>query len=388
MTVAANDGIFKGDHPMRKVALAAFMWTVVGCTGIGLWAAGTEPANVPDPMAANLYQEAARAIVVKSPASADFKSPPYPPDSADWRKAAIAAWDADASTRLMVHHARHLNDTQWPDDPSYLVPCREVGNNLGDAALYLDFQGWHAQAVDQVRDMIHLADLLQEKRPSYGLLVRMLYGAGVRAMALNRLQQIVAGIQITDDASNIHDLQASTARELIAQLLGAPKAIDVMTDTMGGPPGSVAWMVLDKKLNERTLSVFARVKTECTFAAILLACHVYESEKGHWPADLNQMVPDDLPSVPIDPWSKDARTFGYRVIKGGLPDGGDRPLIYCRLSSEDGLFFSINEPHYSFYDDDREGGLSGIHKHGGQFRDIVRWQAQTKNSAPMTRPLP
>lgn len=56
-------------------------------------------------------------------------------------------------------------------------------------------------------------------------------------------------------------------------------------------------------------------------AAIALALRLYELDHGHRPASLNALVPDYLPSVPLDPFSASGRTIGY------LPDA-DPPRLY------------------------------------------------------------
>ena len=371
-----------GDYPVRSIAIVAAIDITLGVAVTRLFGQETRP-DLPIQYAANLYQAAAGAITVRSPSASDFPVPPYPPDSADWRSLAMETWDVSASVRRLARKARPFNDTEWPEDTSYLIPCRELAHNLGDAALYLDFQGRHAEAVEEVRDVFHLADLLEEKRPSNKFLVRVLTGAGIRAIAANRLEEIASAAPLTNDSRNEHDVQISTAHELITQLLATRKAIDLLTDTLGGPPGSAAWMVQGKELNERIIETFGRIKAECTFAAISLACHLFRSDRGRWPNDLSELVPKYLPTVPIDPWSNGKVAFAYVVIKDGLPDGSDRPLIYCRCNSPDGLFFRIDQPEYSYYNEDGSDD-----KHGGQFRDIVRWRPQTNFAGPTTQPLP
>jgi hypothetical protein len=103
---------------------------------------------------------------------------------------------------------------------------------------------------------------------------------------------------------------------------------------------------------------------------------------------LNELVPDYLPAAPMDPWTQNTKPFGYIVIKGGLPDGSDRPLIYCLSDSHDGLFFRTDQPAYGYYSSYPSDDPTSPPKHGGQFRDIVRWQPQINPSGPTTQPLP
>jgi hypothetical protein len=373
---------------MRTVAIAAGIVVTIGLSVVGLSAPETQPADAPMQDASILYQAAADSITVepKSPTLPD--APPYLPDSARWLSVATPEWNTGATERKLVRKARSITDTVWPDDASYQDSCRKLAENLGDAALYLDYQGRHAEGVEEVRDIFHFADLLQEKRPSNKFFLRVLFGAGVRAIAANCLEQIASAVPLTNDPGNDRDLQTKTAHELIAQMFSTRKAIDLLTDTLGGPPGSAAWMSHDNDINQKTLQAFDRIRAECIFAAMSLACHLYQFDKGHWPSDLSQLVPAYLPSIPLDPWGDGKQTFGYVVIKGSLPDGSDRPLIYCRCLSQDGLFFRTDRPAYGFYNPDNPELPVELQKHGGQFRDIVRWQPQTAITGPAIQPLP
>jgi hypothetical protein len=386
------------EESMKHLILAAVVIFIGGIVtaawalaSLASGAPDTQPSTADPAYAAILYAFAANGITIDSPFQYDFDSPPYPPDSQEWRTREKEAFDAGVNVRNIVARVRGIQDTQWSDDASYLNPCREVAVNLGDAALYLDCQGEHAQAVQLVRDILQLADLLEEKRPSDKFLVRVLVGGGIRMIAGIRLQQIASGVPLTKDAANSHDLQFDAAHDLIAQLLKTRKPIELMSDVFGGPPDSPGWRVQGQELNQQLIETFSRVKAECTFAAISLACHMYKSDHGHWPASLNEMVPNYLPFAPPDPWTDEKQPFGFIVIKGGLPDGSDRPLIYCRCNSPDGMFYRVDRPQYSYYNDDGSDLPQTEQKHGGQFRDIVRWQPPANppgSSIPTTAPAP
>jgi len=94
-----------------------------------------------------------------------------------------------------------------------------------------------------------------------------------------------------------------------------------------------------------------RANAECDMAAMSLACHLYRFDTKEWPKSLDDLR-GYLPSIPIDPWGDGTQTLGYVLIKGGLPDGSDRPLVYSRCGMKDGLFFRTDQPAYSFYTSD------------------------------------
>ena len=60
-------------------------------------------------------------------------------------------------------------------------------------------------------------------------------------------------------------------------------------------------------------------------------------------------------------------------MEHGLPDGSDRPLVYSRAESKDGLFFRIDAPQYGWYSGDGSFRPANQQKRGGQFRDVTRW---------------
>ncbi len=113
-----------------------------------------------------------------------------------------------------------------------------------------------------------------------------------------------------------------------------------------------------------------------------LACQLCRFEKSHWPASLDE-VTAYLPGPPADAWG----ALGYALIKGGLPDGSDRPLVYSHIRSKNGIFYRIDEPQYGFYVDDGTTQPASLRKEGGQFRDVSLWAPAKNKSGPTTRPL-
>jgi hypothetical protein len=79
----------------------------------------------------------------------------------------------------------------------------------------------------------------------------------------------------------------------------------------------------------RAIEADIRVRTERRLAAVALAVRLYRVDHdGQFPPSLEALVPAYLPEVPVDPAAPDGRPLKYLVIKGGLPDGGDRPIVY------------------------------------------------------------
>lgn len=117
-----------------------------------------------------------------------------------------------------------------------------------------------------------------------------------------------------------------------------------------------------------------RVRAERRMTAVSLAAQLYRHDHGRWPASLVELTPDYLPAVPSDPFTPDEKPLGYVVLRGALPDGGDRPLVYHTADGTD--HFALygtpppSEPTYGW----RPSVMD-------QFRDLSRWRP-----LPKTRP--
>ena len=90
-----------------------------------------------------------------------------------------------------------------------------------------------------------------------------------------------------------------------------------------------------------------RVVCERRATAVSLAAQLYRADHGGWPQRLEAMVPEYLPAVPVDPYHTDRRALGYEILKGVLPGGGDRPLVYYD-PGEDCAALLRNEPMYQW----------------------------------------
>jgi hypothetical protein len=264
-----------------------------------------------------------------------------------------------------------------------------LANELGDAALYEHQQGHDAEAVDSLRDILHMSDLV-DANPNMAL-VNNLVGAGSTALAMHRLMIISSNVALASDGQQTDALPVVSAKKLIAALLNQPDAETRMGQILkleGVPTPDLA-AVLTEPAFTRPTETFRRVNAARTFAAMSLASHVFYFEQKRWPnsaEELASMLPGGLPK---DPWGDGKQTFGYVLIKGGLPDGSDRPLVYNRDNSGDGLFFRVDEPEYGYYMGDGSTLPWELQKRGGWFNDVASWVPAAKvPGAPTTRPLP
>ena len=341
----------------------------------------TQPSNDAWP----LYSKAALRVEqgfqagITSPAASNFLYTGYPPYEPKWHEMEKRAFEFNAGARTLVRQARSCKTAVWPSSstdgtPSlrYLNQCRALGTEVADAAIYHHLQGNDAEAIESLRDLLHLADLLDA---SEHCLVDPIVGLGVRMVSMHRLEVIAANLSLTVDAADDRRAQVHVIKELIRELWD------------GRDPSVKFTAVLDHAAatheltdRDRFLLVMRRGQMEQRLAAMSLACHVIRFDKSCWPASLTELL-TYLPTEPTDAWGK----MGYALVKAeGFP-GPDRPLVYSRYLSKDGLFYRIDEPQYDLYFGDGSNLPAKQRKEGGQFRDVTRWVPTRTNRSPTTR---
>ena len=72
---------------------------------------------------------------------------------------------------------------------------------------------------------------------------------------------------------------------------------------------------------------------------------------------------------------------------GGLPDGSDRPMVYSRCGSEDGLFYRVDGPQFYFESPRPSDPSPVLRLRRGQFRDVSAWVPGAGSGEPTTKPL-
>ncbi len=301
---------------------------------------GHAQSTKPGSDAAALYLQAATLIEanvdnnVMSPASSNLEFQGYPPYPPAWETMEAENYTANKPARALAHEARSADQADWPDikidapqpDLRYLNRCREVSNELADAALYEHLHGNDAAALETIRDLLHLANSL-ESTATKKYLVVLLVGVGIRAEAMDRLNVVASGIVLTKDPAEMKKAKVETASRLIDQLLKQPD-----TDTQLRDVAKAEGHQEDPKTKDaidHSARTFKRINAECGMTAISLACHLYEFDKSTWPTSLADLKPF-LPTPAVDPFGDGRQTLGYVLVKAGLPDGSDRPLAFTR----------------------------------------------------------
>jgi hypothetical protein len=348
------------------------------------WAA---PAPQPSQDAWPLYSQAIQRIAegdranTYSPAASSLVYEDYPPYPAEWNRMETASYAFNAPARALVREARSRNMANWPVlhleggklDMSYLHGCRNLANEVGDAALFQHLHGDDAAAIESVRDVMHLADLLDG--PANAAIVQPLVAVGLRMLAANRLEIITSDVALTRDPAEAKKLQISAAKALIRQLFDDKDLEPRYADLLGREAATGKFNTTQR---DRFLTQLRRGQMEYNLAAMSLACHLFQFDKDRWPASLEELTAY-LPAAPRDAWGP----IGYVLLKRP-PGDAERPLVYSHCNSREGMFYSTSEPQYSW---DPGLGSGDNRKQGGQFRDVTLWAPPNPNPAPTTRPL-
>jgi hypothetical protein len=138
---------------------------------------------------------------------------------------------------------------------------------------------------------------------------------------------------------------------------------------------TIALSEMSRSTTSRVMLQHNRIRMERRLAAVALAVRLYRAaHDDRWPASLDELMPRYLPSVPDDPFDPAHRPMRYVVIKGGKPDGSDRPIVYS--VSDDGVDNTaagrakpFNWPLYDWtYDPALSPGDAP-----DQWRDLSRW---------------
>jgi len=298
-----------------------------------------------------------------------------------WRQGAEDSWNANRQMRELARQARRIQTANW--NSKILGDLRVLAENLSDNAIYANMTGDSSNAIEITRDMLRISQLILQSPKG---VVPMLVANGIESLAAYQLQCISCNVTLADDPRNNKALQIQGAHILISQLLVQPNPraefIDALAHTT--PPQGV-----DLDWYRRLLNTGHRSNTELSFAAMSLACRVFKFENHRWPISLDELVPIYLPHTIIDPWGDGKQTLGYVLIKRGLPDGSDRPLLYSRCESSKGLAFPSDRFEIGF------DGWS-VRNETGQFRDVLLWgqdpnydsHTQVLDMGPKFLPLP
>lgn len=132
---------------------------------------------------------------------------------------------------------------------------------------------------------------------------------------------------------------------------------------------------------DRYFETSFRVIAERRMTAISLAAQLFRADHGRWPNTLDELVPQYLPAVPLDPFT-DGKPLGYVVQHGALADGGDRPLVFHTGGEVDAGPYP--EPSYAWESDRRPGVTAATRRDLWHYRDLARFLPTTQPASTQT----
>jgi len=388
-------------------------------------------------------QQAVAAIDqrVETPSESALEYRGYPPFPPEWIKLAAASEVANVSMFAFARQARSLPvGRTGGNDPNRTPPnvligryvgARQLANHLGDGALYVHLQGDNAEAIERIRDILHLSRSAELEDSSS---MMQILAIGMMGLATHRLNVIAPGLDLSRQSGS---KAASTAQiqsligELLNEQISHDRAIagfwseraaaveqlnadrrsgwmlrplliaeacrqqavltagaiamrkDNLVDALAClPPDSRGrslptiprfsrWLDPNRSEPRIALRWHFSVYAERRMAAVGLAVQCFRAEYGTYPKSLEALVPKYLPAVPRDPYQADGRTIGFTIAKRGPAGDVDRPLLYTDPPGMNRPTLLPDEPFYSWWQEPNE-----VRQAGGtvrQYRDLSRW---------------
>lgn len=161
---------------------------------------------------------------VESPLHSGGEFPGYPPYGDEWEALAAASEEKNAAAFPLARKARQLRRAQLRPEAPRVDPvgriryqdARRLANALVDGAMYLDLRGDDGEAVERLRDVVHLGRATRQDP----FIISLLVGMGFDSLAAEATQTIAPGLTITnDDSASDGSATAAQVRALIAALL-------------------------------------------------------------------------------------------------------------------------------------------------------------------------
>ena len=332
--------------------------------------------EVPDEQNAATHLRAAFAAYVPSKLASGYRRPTV--GTPAWQTMAQAQVAANTQTLALARKARPFDRVCWdrPTPGANLPPMPQFSNVsefcrlLHGAALLHHRQGQEKQAIECWRDIEHTQQMIG--KDNYTLICGLisLIESGIGTDAIVRM---APGFRFEGDGG----LDPADARTLIRELLdtdpvkqavarglqgeGISATNFVLTDHNQGlswllRPGLIMAMkrnmaIMDEAADRAehlryrpsqpppppTQTLFDYYTPQFTnvvddliqevlrrrLAAVTVALSLYRHETGRFPDSLQEIVPQYLPSVPMDPRNEEKTPLGYVLAQDGL-----RPVLY------------------------------------------------------------
>lgn len=332
--------------------------------------------DVPDEQNAATHLRAAWAAYAPTTAISGYQRPAV--DSPAWQNMAQTEVAANATALALVRQARPFDRVCWArPTPGASLPIIPQFNNVSNfarvlhaAAILHHQQGQETQAVECWRDIEHMQRMIGKDGHT---LIAGLISMIESSIGTDAIIRIAPTLRFGDAGG----LDPADARSLIRELLDTDplkhavaegfhfEGLSASNYVLGGDLEKTPWLVRPAYLmsmNRRMVAMTAAADdcehlrylpiapppkpTQTPFdyaipqfrnvshdlihetlrrrvAAVTVAVSLYPHETGRFPASLEQLVPQYLPNVPMDPRTQDQTPLGYL-----LAEDGRRPLLY------------------------------------------------------------
>jgi len=366
-----------------------------------------------------------------SPRNSTLEYAGYPPYPSEWMKLAEKSEKANGQAFALARQARSLTKVQMRQGLSspvvntmlpYLSGVKSLASTLADGAAYSQIKGDDGEAVERLLDLWHVARSLRHD----DFVVSQLVAIGIEALACDQTMVIGPALrfdsaastqpatpekvrqlidQLLDERSLAHGLRQSLVmdrlmwidycrtdakgvwvirpladREIVRENRNVETAIEAAACTtwpaaqavlkrISGPQNRQGrWFQIWSGDRSPYFERYFRNIAERRTTATALACQLYRQDHARWPLRLDELVPKYLAAAPRDPFHDDGRPLGYAILKGKLPGGGDRPVIFYDAGPDD--IGPGDEPAYGWMVDQRAGHHSDVIR---QYRDLERF---------------
>ena len=180
------------------------------------------------------------------------------------------------------------------------------------------FDGGLARGIkSEQRIACNIVDGLRNQLPSVDSIGWSDLQDGKRLLArLQKFKYYFKPNQTKRDMSAVHRRVIANASRIYADMaMGAPDEGEMGRFSLLQPNvfGKYLFMIVIPNFN-KTLESKCGTDGILAGAKLTVGCNRFQREKGHWPADLQELVPDYLSEVPRDPY--DGKPFRYSAEKG------------------------------------------------------------------------
>ena len=205
------------------------------------------------------------------------------------------------------------NQTLWIEDFSSI---RSLARALSMKSELARRELRHADAATVARDIIRLASAMER----HGTVLHLLVGVAIEGMGKASLCRVTGELSPETCRELVHELSViEERREPLDEILHRDRILsenaygwsghlfEFLWDLAGG--GSVKTQLMN--------NTYPRAVATSRLLIITLALRAYTVERGGYPNELRQLVPDYLRSLPADPFGPKDESFVYRLVDGG-----------------------------------------------------------------------